>query len=82
VLRNIIDKYLTNAQMTDFRAGSGSLWKALLDLERVMVEVGVMLDKIEGQRCEEDLRDRQVWKKDRFRKWRVKGGKDGDDVGW
>jgi hypothetical protein len=82
VLRNRNYRYFTNAQIADFRAESGFVWNALLDLERGMVEVGGMLDEIEGQRCEEDLRDRQVWKKERFRKWRVKGGKDGDDVGW
>jgi hypothetical protein len=77
VLRRRYYRYFTNAQIADFRTESGFVWKAVLDLERGMVEVGGMLDEIEGQRCEGDLRDRQVWKEERFRKWRVKGGNGG-----
>jgi IS5 family transposase len=77
VLRKRNYRYLENAQIADVRAESDFVWKAVLDLERGEVEVARMLDEIEGQRCEENLKDREVWKEETIRGWRVKGGDGG-----
>lgn len=69
---------LTDAQFADVRAESDFVWKAVLDLEKGMVEVGGMLDEVEGQRYEEKMKNSEVWKEERVREKRVRGG----DGGW
>lgn len=77
VLRITNYRDLTDAQIADVRAESDFVWKAVWDLEKGMVEVGGMLDEVEGQRHEGKVRSRDICKEGRVREMRVHG-----DYGW
>lgn len=78
MLRSTTYRNLTDAQISDVRTESDLVWKAVLDLEKGMVEVGGMLDEIEGQRREGKVREKEGWREERIRERRVRGG----DGGW
>jgi hypothetical protein len=77
VLRIINYRDLTDAQIADVRAESDFVWKAVLDLEKGVMEVGGMLGEVEGQRYGGKVRNRDVWKEEKVRERRFHGGDGG-----